>query len=170
MPPGQNISLFFVVRVVVPIIVRVLVPVRRMVVMRVLAFVIMRAVCMIIVLVTFRRARLRDRADRTPSAKEPATKQPGSQEYEQRITYDLDDADRITHHFRRGADQRGGDAYDDNGRDGLQQCGSKRQYHAASPGFLVGDDVGRDDRFAVTGAGGVKNAVDERNAYQSPQR
>ena len=37
-------------------------------------------------------------------------------------------------------------------------------------GFLVGEKVGGNDRLAVTGTGGMKYSVDERDAHQRPQR
>ena len=47
---------------------------------------------------------------------------------------------------------------------------SERQRDAALPGLLVGDQIGRDHRLAVAGAGGMKNPVGERDAHQQPDR
>ena len=75
---------------------------------------------------------------------------------------------RVAHHLRRGADQNGGDGDDHDGGQRLQQRRGERQRDAAPPGLLIGEQVGRDHRLAVAWAGGMENAVDERDAHQSP--
>ena len=68
--------------------------------------------------------------------------------------------------MRGGAEQHGGDADDGDGGERLQHRRGKRQDHAAPPGLVIGDHVGRDHRLAVAGAGGVEDAVDEGDAEQ----
>ena len=46
----------------------------------------------------------------------------------------------------------------------------EREHDAALPGLLVGDEIGRDHRLAVAGAGGVEHPVGEREAHQQPRR
>ena len=65
--------------------------------------------------------------------------------------------------------QRGGnrDQHDCNER--LEQRGRKGQHHAAAPGLFVRDQIGRDHSLAVTGPGGVKDAVEKRQREQAPR-
>src|SRR5664279_3508136 len=44
----------------------------------------------------------------------------------------------------------------------------KRQHDTAPPGFLVGNEVGRDHRLAMAGPRRMEDAVDKRDAEQSP--
>jgi len=87
---------------------------------------------------------------------------------DQRIAHDFDGIDRAPHSRRGRIQQRGGDAHQRHRDQGLKQRGGERQHHAARPGLFVGDHVGRDHRLAVTGAGGVENAVEEGEPEQTP--
>ena len=89
---------------------------------------------------------------------------------DQRVAGELDHPLGAAHLAGGGVEQRRRDA-DDRHRDKrLQQRRGKRQHDAAPPGLLVGDEIGRDHRLAVTGTGGVEDAVDERHAEQRPDR
>ena len=94
--------------------------------------------------------------------------QPQADDDDERVTHLLDDAHGVAHHLRRGAEQHRGDADDGDGGQRLHDGRRKRQHHAALPGLVVGDDVGRDHRLAVAGTGGVEDAVDEGDAEQRP--
>ena len=60
---------------------------------------------------------------------------------------------------------------DDRDRDQrLHQRGCERQHDAALRGLLVGDQIGRDHRLAVTGPCGVKYSVSKRDDEQRPDR
>ena len=69
--------------------------------------------------------------------------------------------------------QPGADADDHHRDQRLHQRRGKRQHDAAPRGLLVGDEIGRDHRLAVAGAGGVEDAVgkgDRRAASRPPSR
>ena len=61
----------------------------------------------------------------------------------------------------RRADERDGDHR-------LQERRQKRHHRAAPERAFVGEHVGRDQRLAVAGPGGVKDAIGEAEADQSP--
>ena len=88
--------------------------------------------------------------------------QPDADEDDERVAHDFDQIDRPFHGRRGRVQQRGGDAHQHHGDQRLQQRGRERKHHAAHPGLFVRDHVGRDHRLAVAGAGGVKDAVQER--------
>ena len=91
-------------------------------------------------------------------------------EHDQRVAGDLDRPHGVAHRLRGRAEQHRGDANDRDRDERLQQRRGERQHDAAPPGFLVGDEIGRDHRLAVAGTGGMENAVDERDAHQPPHR
>ena len=96
--------------------------------------------------------------------------QPRADRDDQQIAHDLDHPHGVAHHLGGGAEQRRGDA-DDRDRDQrLQHRRGERQHDAALPGLVIGDEVGRDHRLAVTRTGGVEDAVEERNAEQCHSR
>src|SRR5216684_1664166 len=87
---------------------------------------------------------------------------------DQRVADDLDDVDRASHGCRGRVQQRGRDPDHRHRDQRLQQRGGERQCHAAPPGLLVGDKVGRDHRLAVAWTGGMEDAVEERQSEQAP--
>jgi len=86
------------------------------------------------------------------------------------IAHDLDQMNGQPDRLGGCAKQDGGDGHDDDGDDGLHACRRKRQHHAAAPGLFIGDEIGRDHGFAVPGAYGMKNAIEKRDAEQTPHR
>ena len=107
------------------------------------------------------------RAQRRQHARPFDPEQPHADRDDQRVADDLDPADRGLHGRRGRAQQHRGDADDHHRDQRLQHRRRERQHDAAPPGLVIGDDVGRDHRLAVAGAGGVEDAVEERQAEQS---
>ena len=91
-------------------------------------------------------------------------------ENDERIAQDFDEIDRAFHGRRSCVQERGGNAHEHHRDQRLQQRGGEREHHAAHPGLFIRDHIGRDHRLAVTGPGGVKNAVQERQSKQAPSR
>ena len=87
---------------------------------------------------------------------------------DQRIARDLDPPHRGAHRLRGRAEQRRRDADHGDRDQRLHQRGGKREHDAALPGLLVGDQVGRDHRLAVTRPRGVENSVREGEPHQQP--
>ena len=134
---------------------------------------IMRMV-VVLMIVAMRRHRRADRSGTVQrlqkrhkrAALHPQQSHPD--EDDQRVAHDFDHVDRAAHGRRSRAQQRR--RYpDDHDRDQrLQQRRRERQDHPARPGFIIGDDVGRDHRLAVPRAGGMKNTVQERQPEKGP--
>ena len=116
------------------------------------------------------RGRAMERLQRADERASLHPQQPQPDQDDERIAHDLDPVDRALHGRRGGIEQRRRDADDHHRDQRLQQRGGERQHHAALPGLLVGDQVGRDHRLAVAGSGGVKHAIEERDAEQGPGR
>ena len=95
---------------------------------------------------------------------------PRAQHRDQPIADHLDPAHRLVHRACSGAEQHRGDAHDRDCDQRLQNRGGKRQRNAAPPGLAIGDDVRRNHRLAVTGAGGMKDAIGEGQREQCPDR
>jgi hypothetical protein len=117
------------------------------------------------------RRRFGFRSDLAQGMQEAAPfypEEPRADQHDECVTDELDDAHRLAHHLRGGADQHRGDGDNGHGGRGLQQSRGEREHDATPPGFLVGEQVGANHRLAVAGTGGVENAVDERNSHQSP--
>ena len=91
-------------------------------------------------------------------------------EDDERIAQNFDEIDRAFHGRRSCVQERGGNAHEHHRDQRLQQRGGEREHHAAHPGLFIRDHIGRDHRLAVTGPGGVKNAVQERQSKQAPSR
>ena len=94
--------------------------------------------------------------------------QPEAEGGDQAVAGDLDRLFGPAHGFGGGVEQPG--AYrDDHNRDQrLHQRRGKRQRDAAPRGLLVGDQIRRDHRLAVAGAGGMKNPIGKRDRQQGP--
>ena len=104
-----------------------------------------------------RRQRLMPQG--APSGEEPASlapQQPRPDGGDQPVAGDLDDPVGRAHGPAAGPEQRRRDADDRHGDERLQQRRGERQHDPAPPGFLVGDQVGRDHRLAVARPGGVE--------------
>jgi hypothetical protein len=69
-------------------------------------------------------------------------KEPCADQHDERVAHDFDDAHRLAHHPRRSANQDRCDGDDGHGRERLQQGRRERQHDAASPGLLIGEQVG----------------------------
>ena len=90
---------------------------------------------------------------------------------DQRVADDLDPVARRRLIVAAVAPSSAAAIADDHDRDQrLQQRRGERQHDAAPPGLVVGDQIGRDHRLAVAGAGGVEDAVEERQRRSGPDR
>ena len=115
-----------------------------------------------------RRRRLRlQRAHKTAAL---GPDQPGAERRDQAIADDLDRLLRRAHRLGGRGEQPGEHRNQRHRHQRLQQRRGERQHDAAPRGFLVGDEIGRDHRLAVAGAGGVKDAVGKGNSKQRPDR
>src|SRR5262245_19742522 len=79
-------------------------------------------------------------------------KQPQADQHDQRIAHNLNHTDRVAHRLCGRAQKRGGDADNRDGRKCLKNRRGEGQHDASAPGFVVCNQVRRDDRLAVTGA------------------
>src|SRR3954447_17703897 len=165
--------------VIVIVVMVVIMSMMSMVVVRmVMVIVAMVTVAMIVMLVIVRRAdRGADGVQRPARASRLAEKalaldpdEPRADEGDQRVARKLDDALGVAHLPRGGVEQYRRDTDDRDGDERLQQRGCKRQHDTTPPGLFVGDEIGRDHRLAVAGAGGVEDTVDEGDAEQGPYR
>src|SRR3954454_24834575 len=96
--------------------------------------------------------------------------QPRANERDQRVAGKLDHPLGAAHLPGGGVEQRRRDTDDRDRDEGLQQRRRKRQHDAAPPGLFVGDEIRRDHRLAMAGAGGVKDAIGKGDAEQGPYR
>ena len=155
--------------VVMRMIVRVMLVIMPMIMVRMVMVMIMTMiVVMMVVLVRGRRRRSPDRlglVQRTRLANErPALhpQKPQPNDDDQRVAQRLDHVDRHLHR-RCGRIQHRGRDPDQHHRDqSLKNGGGKGEHNAAFPRLLVGDEIGRDHRLAVTGTGRMKHAIRER--------
>ncbi len=96
--------------------------------------------------------------------------QPGAEGRDQGVACDLDHFFSPAHGFGGGVEQPGANS-DNHDRDQrLHQRRGKRQRDAAPRGLLVGDQIGRDHRLAMAGAGGVKYPISKGYREQGPDR
>ena len=96
--------------------------------------------------------------------------QPHADKNNERIAQNLDRIDGAGHRGGGGIEQRRRNAHDQHCDERLHQRRGKRQHDPAPPGLLVGDEIGRDHRLAVTRAGGMEDAVEKRQPQQAPGR
>ena len=57
---------------------------------------------------------------------------------------------------------------DDDCDDGLNAGRQEREDDPSAPAFLVGDEIGGNDCFAMPGTDGMEDAIEERDAEQVP--
>ncbi len=96
--------------------------------------------------------------------------QPGAKQRDQRVAGDLDGALGAAHGLGGDVQQPRADADDRHRHQRLQQRRHQRQHDAAPGAFLIGDQIGRNHRLAVTGAGGMEHAIGKRDPDQGPDR
>src|SRR4029077_5112553 len=129
---------------------------------------VMRAVIMVVVMpvmmimsVIMRRGGIRATTQQPQESATLDPQQAQANQHDQGITDDLDNADCVTHCFGSGAQHGCSNADNGDGGECLKDRGRKRQHNAAPPGFIIGDQIGRDDRLAMAGTGSVEDAVEK---------
>ncbi len=147
--------------ILVSVVVRMCVPV---------AMVIMSVCMSMIVGMTVRMMRMRSPTQETQKgpALDPQESQPD--QHDQSIADDLDDANGVAHSFCRCAQQCSSNADDSDGGESLENRRSERQHDATPPGLVIGNQIRRDHRLAVAGAGSMENSVKERDTEQRVRR
>ncbi len=95
---------------------------------------------------------------------------PQTDQDDETIADDLDDVDGQSDRLRRRSKKNRSDRDDNNSDDGLNGRRGERQDNTSTPGLFVGDEIGGNDGFAMPGADGMKNAVEERDSEQAPHR
>ena len=107
---------------------------------------------------------------RTEKAATLDPNQPRAERRDQPITCDLDGALGTAHGPGGNVEQPCTDPDDHHRDQRLRQRGGEGQRDAAPRCFLVGDEIGRDHRLAMSRPGRVEDAVSERDAEQRPDR
>ena len=119
--------------------------------MRVIMPVVMMAVIVTMMIVLLRLLRPQQAEQRPPLHPQ----EPQAHDADHRETDDHGPAHGVTHRLGRGVEQHCGGRHDDDCRQRLKDRRSEGQNDAAPPRLVIGDEVGRDHRLAVTGPRGV---------------